>query len=142
MKSQIPQGDKNFSKELAEGSEPDPETSPSGMSLLTEIFSDAEPSKEILELQGKTAEEVVFTYDAIMKMTDEDLNKNIKEVSQQLASMRESLPPSIGGASAGASEPPEDKSTDDPVSADQDKVTIPFLALPLEVMRQIAESRK
>lgn len=140
LKSTIPKPDMNFVKKRVDGAEDDPE--PSGLSVLSEILSGPQPSKEVTELQGKTAEEVVFTYDAIMNMSPTELEKNIKEVSDQLRLMRQSLPPSVGGASAGSSEPPQDNGTDLPgTTAEKKTVTVSSLALPLEVMRQVAEDK-
>lgn len=142
LASLVPKPDMDFVKKRAEGL-PDEEPEPSGLAVLGEILGGAEPSKEVTELQGKTAEEVVFTYDEIMNMSPEELDKNIKEVSSQLLSMRDNLPPSIGGASAGSSEPPKDDGNEPPNATGEEKtVTIPSLALPLEVMKQIAEGRK
>jgi hypothetical protein len=143
LASTVPKPDMDFVKEKAEGA-PDEEPEPTGLAVLGEILSGAEPSKEVTELQEKTAEKVAFTYEEIMKMTPEELDKNIKEVSGQLKTMRAELPPSIGGATAGgSSEPPKDDGTEPPNANGEEKtVTISSLALPLEVMKQIAEGRK
>ena len=140
LKSTMPKQDMNFAKELAEGVEPDEE--PSSLSVISEIFSGSKPSKEVTELQGKTAEEVVFTYDAIMKMSPDELEKNIKEVSDRLELIRSSLPPSIGGATAGASEPPDDGTEPPTTTGEEETASVPSLALPLIVMQQVAEGKK
>lgn len=141
LKSTMPKEDANFVKEKAPGAkEPDPE--PSGLSVLSDLFGAPKPSKEIEELKKKTAKEVEFTYDAIIKMTPKDLEENIKDVSDRLTTMRKSLAPSIGGATAGPSGPPKDDSSEAPAVENDGQPTISSLALPLEVMRQIAESKK
>ena len=136
LKSTVPKSDENFIKEKAEGVEE--ETKPSNLAVLKEIIGGSGPSKEITELQGKSADEVVFTYDEIMQMTPEELETNIKEVSEKLVKMRSSLPPSIGGATAGGSSQPSKDDGAESANGEEKTVTIPSLALPLEVMQQVA----
>lgn len=102
--------------------------------------STPEPTKEVKELKTKTAEEVAYTYEAIMAMSSEDLNKNIKELSDQLEARRKNLPPSLAGMSVGSSEPETKANVED--SATELEKPISYLALPLEVMKQTAESKK
>ena len=73
-------------------------------------------------------------------MTPEELASNIVILSKRLVELRGSLPPSIAGASAGG--PPPKKKEEKDGDAEEKVVTVLSLALPLEVMRQIAEQRK
>lgn len=106
---------------------------PSGIEVLSEMLAGSGPSKEVEELKKMKADEVAFTYDAIMKMTPDELKKNIDELSARLERKREALPPSFGGASAGG--PPEANPSGE--AGEKDTATIAFIALPLEVMRQV-----
>lgn len=136
LKSTIPKEDPDFIKKKSDNAPP--EVDATGMELLSELFTPAEPSREIVELKKKSADEVVFTYDAIMAMTKEELANNIEEVSNRLIKVRNDLPPSLGGASAGSSGPPKTtaaETSDEP----KDTATVPYLALSLEVMRQVAD---
>ena len=140
LDSQIPKGSDEFVKETASNPNAPIEEKETGVEILTGIFSGPGPSKEMLELQKTPADEVEFTYDAIDKMTAEELKANIEILSSRLLELRSNLPPSIGGASAGGP-PPKTEAKDDAAEKDE-KVTVLSLALPLEVMRQIAEQRK
>jgi len=133
LESGIPQEDARFVK--ARGEDAEPEEKQSSLAVLSEMFSAPKPSKEIEELKAKSADEVVFTYDQIMEMTPDELQKNIEDVTRRLGEKRKDLPPSFG---AGSMAPAEKNSEDDA----KDNSTIPSLALPLEVMRQRAESQK
>jgi hypothetical protein len=137
LDSLIPKGNPEFAKETANNPNAPDETEETGVEILKGMFRDAEPSKEMIELQSKTADEVEFTYDAITKMTSEELTSNIQILSTRLEELRGNLPPSIGGASAGG--PPPETEEKEATSETEEKVTVLSLALPLEVMRQIAE---
>ena len=132
IEASIPKGDPKFKKELANGVEEEPVQT--NMEVLAEMFSGEKLTKEVEEIKGKSADEVAFTYEAIMKMSREELTTNIKELSQRLSAKRKSLPPSLGGARVGGGGQPDD-------GADKDEVSIASLALPLEVMRQVLEKK-
>ncbi len=140
LDAQIPKGSDDFRKETAENPSAPTEEKETGVEIITGIFSGSKPSKETVELQSKTADEVEFTYEAIVKMTPEELASNIGILSKRLVELRGSLPPSIAGASAGG--PPPKKKEEKDGDAEEKVVTVLSLALPLEVMRQIAEQRK
>ena len=133
LESTMPKGNDEYARVRADGSEAEEEERQSGMEVIAEYFNGPGPSKEETELKEKKAEEVVFTYDAIAKMSPSELTKNIKEVTERLQKMRSSLPPSISGASMGGGS--EKPNADDEVET----VSVPYLALPLEVMKQMAE---
>ena len=140
LDSLIPKGSPEFVKKTTNNpNAPDEteETEETGAEILKGMFSDAEPSKEMIELQSKTSDEVEFTYDAIAKMTSEELTSNITILTTRLRKLRRNLPPSIGGASAGG--PPPETEEKEANSETEEKVTVLSIALPLEVMRQIAE---
>jgi hypothetical protein len=140
LDSQIPKGSDGFIKETASNPSAPVEAKETGVEILTGIFSGPGPSKEMLKLQETPAGEVEFTYDAIDKMTAEELKTNIEILSSRLVELRSNLPPSIGGASAGGPPPKTEKKDD---ASDKDgKVTVLSLALPLEVMRQVAKQRR
>jgi hypothetical protein len=129
LDSTVPKGDENFVKAKGD-TEDEPEAT--GMEVISDIFSSKE-SKEVAELKGKSADEVAFTYAAILKMSSADLDKNIQDLSKQLVEIRSTLPPSTGAGSMGAA------SND---SSEKKKTTpVAFVALPLEVMKQIAGSK-
>ena len=140
LDSQIPRGSDEFSKETASNPNAPAEKQETGVEIITGIFSGPKPSKEMIELKEQSADDVEFTYDAIDKMSAEELKSNIEILTSRLEELRRNLPPSIGGASAGGP-PPTTEAKDDPTDEDE-KVTVLSLALPLEVMRQIAEQRK
>lgn len=102
-----------------------------------------ELTKEAKELQSKTADEVAFTYDAILAMSKEDLTANIKSLSDRLAKKRSTMPSSAAGATFGSSAQPEidDKGTDVPATGEDADVSIAYLALPYEVMKQALETK-
>ncbi|MEL7496701.1 MAG: hypothetical protein AAFN77_03780 [Planctomycetota bacterium] len=133
LAGQIPQGEAQFKKERAPNVEEEEEPE-SSMQILSEIFTGSnKPSKEVERLKEMGPEDVVFTYDAIMKMSVEDLKKNIKETSDKLIEKRSSLPPSLGGGSFGPGEGEE--------NGPKGKDTVQGLALPLEVMQQVLDSK-
>lgn len=103
--------------------------------------SSPEPTKEMLKLQSMTADEVAFTYEAIQKMSVEDLEKNIADLQTRLEKKRQSMPASLAGATMGSNEQPDDPAAD-ATPVDPDGETISSLALPLEVMRQVLEMKK
>lgn len=103
--------------------------------------STPEPTKEMMELQSMSADEVAFTYEAIKKMSAEELEKNIKDVSQRLEEKRQAMPRSLAGATMGSNEQPDDPAAD-ATPTDPEGETISGLALPLEVMRQVLETKK
>ncbi len=139
LDSLVPKGSEEFAKETAENPNAPVEEEETGVEIITGIFSGPKPSKEMIELKTKTAGEVEFTYDAIAEMTSEELASNIEILAKRVSELRSDLPPSIGGASAGGPPPatPKNETADD-----EEKVTVLSLALPLEVMRQVAEQRK
>jgi len=140
LDAQVPKGSDEFKKVTANNPSAPTEEKETGIEIITGIFSGSKPSKEMVELKSKTADEVEFTYEAIDKMTLEELTSNIGILSKRLVELRGSLPPSIAGASAGG--PPPKKKEEKDGDAEEKVVTVLSLALPLEVMRQIAEQRK
>lgn len=140
LDSLVPKGSDEFRKETAKNPNAPEEKEETGVEIITGIFSGPKPSKEMIELQAKTAEEVEFTYEAIENMTSEELASNIEILSTRLEELRRNLPPSIGGASAGG--PPPKTEVKEETAEEDKKVTVLSLALPLEVMRQIADQRK
>ena len=139
LDSLVPKGSEEFTKEKSNNPDAPTEEKETGVEIIAGIFSGPKPSKEMIELKAKTAGEVEFTYDAIDKMTSEELTSNIEILEKRLAELRSNLPPSIGGASAGGPPPPTAKNE---ATEDEEKVTVLSLALPLEVMRQVAKQRK
>jgi hypothetical protein len=140
LDSLIPKGDPDFVKETANNPNTPEETEETGVEILKGMFSKPEPSNEMIDLKSRTADEVEFTYDAIAKMTSDELTVNIQFLSNRLQKLRQELPPSIGGASAGG--PPPKTEEKEATSEPEEKVTVLSLALPLEVMRQIAKQKK
>lgn len=99
-----------------------------------------EPSKEAVKLQGMSADEVAYTYDAIVAMSDAELAENFKSLNEQLTNKRNALPPSAGGASVGGGE--TEVLETETTTTEDDGVTVESLALPLEVMKQEMNNRK
>lgn len=105
-----------------------------------------EPTKEVITLQGKSADEVAYTHSEIVAMSDADLAKNISDLRAKLQVKRSTMAPSAGGASVGGGADSlvesDTEGTDTAAPAEDDGVTVVFLALPLEVMTQEQASRK
>lgn len=140
LDSLIPKGSPEFAKPAANNPNAPDETEETGVEIPRAMFRYDEPSKEMIDLQSKTVDEVEFTYDECAKMTSEELTSNIQILSTRLEKLRGNLPPSIGGASEGG--PPPETEEEEATSETEEKVTVLSLALPLEVMRQIAEQKK
>lgn len=99
-----------------------------------------EPSKEAIKLQGMSSDDVVYTYDVIVAMSDTELDEKIVDLRERLRKKRSALPPSAAGASVGGGEGEKLEAEGDP---DPDaNVTVEFLALSFEVMKQEQERRK
>ncbi|MEL7498722.1 MAG: hypothetical protein AAFN77_14030 [Planctomycetota bacterium] len=107
--------------------------------MLASGCNRVEPSKEAKLLMTKPADEVEFTYEEIMKMSKEDLEKNIADLSKRVEEKRKELPPSVAGATAGSAVQPKNDGIQTPSTGDD--VPIEAMALPLEVMRQIVETK-
>ena len=104
-----------------------------------------EPTKEAILLQGKSPDEVLYTFEAIVAMSDSELTEKTNSLRERLNKKRSSMPSSAAGASIGGGSEGEkvDESTeaDEPLDPDAD-VSVEFLALPFEVMQQQQELRK
>ena len=118
--------------------------------LLTVVFllmfvigcgEKVEPSKELIKLKGMSAGDVAFTYDAIVAMSDTELDAEIVSLRERLRKKRAGLPPSAAGASVGGGGGDEKLESDEDPDPDAD-LTVEYMALPLEVMLQEQERRK
>ena len=134
LQSQIPKGDEEFAKELDKSIKPEEEET--SLDMLKDMFGSRGPTQEVEELKKYSADEVAFTFDAIMAMSDADLKKNIAELTDKLVEVRKNLPPSFGAGSMGGSPDGEGEDAAKPKLTD-----VQQLALPLEVMQQVAASR-
>ena len=108
------------------------------------------PTKEVNELIASSPDEVAFTYDEIMAMSDDDLKVNLSELYARLRIKRGGKKPSVAGASVGGgsetapeSEPATDAAPEPEVdeNPDADK-PVRYEALPAEVMRQLQFARE
>lgn len=127
LDAQIPTGDGEFVRERNEDAET--EEPESGLEIIADMFSGPGESKEITELKGLPEDQVAFSFEQISQMSKADLEKNIADLSKQLGEIRSKLGPSFGGATMG-----ED-------SGEKKVSKVKAIALPLEVMRQVLNSK-
>ncbi len=121
-----------------------------GMLVLSVVGCEEEkpPTKEVTQLIESSPDEVAFTYDEIMAMSDEELKENMAMLYARLRIKRGGKKPSVAGASVGGgSETAPDTETDEPAEADVDEnpdadKPIRYEALPVEVMRQTQFDRE
>ncbi|MDE0935227.1 MAG: hypothetical protein OSA89_04870 [Mariniblastus sp.] len=109
-----------------------------------------QPTKEVTELIASSPDEVAFTYDEIMAMSNDDLKVNLSELYARLRIKRGGKEPSVAGASVGGgsetapkTEPATDAVPEPEVgeNPDSDK-PLRYEALPAEVMRQLEFARE
>ena len=121
-----------------------------GLMVLSVVGCEEEkpPTKEVTQLIESSPDDVAFTYDEIIAMSDEDLKKNMAMLYARLRIKRGGKQPSVSGASVGGgAETIPDLETKDASEAevddnpDADK-PLRYEALPAEVMRQTQFARE
>lgn len=121
-----------------------------GLMVLSVLGCEEEkpPTKEVTQLIESSPDEVAFTYDEIMAMSDEELKENMAMLYARLRIKRGGKKPSVAGASVGgASETKPDTESDEPKETEVDEnpdadKPIRYEALPVEVMRQTQYNRE
>ena len=133
-----------------------------GLMVLPLVGCDEEkpPTKEVTQLIESSPDEVAFTYDEIIAMSDEDLKKNMATLYARLRIKRGGKKPSVAGASVGGGSETAPESDSDggadggadgkadvavevevDENPDADK-PLRYEALPAEVMRQLQFTRE
>ena len=121
-----------------------------GLMVLSLVGCEEEkpPTKEVTQLIESSPDEVAFTYEEIIAMSDEELKDNLAMLYARLRIKRGTAKPSVAGASVGGGSEtaPESEVKKTPEAAvnenpDADK-PIRYEALPAEVMRQLQYERE
>ncbi len=130
LDAQIPTGDDSFVRKAQDGVEK--EEPPTGLEVIQEMFSSPEDSKVVTELKGLADKDVAFSYEQISKMSKEELEKNIADLTSKLSKARANLGASFGAGSMG----PGGQS-----KGETEVTEVQSMALPLEVMREMLKSK-